>query len=138
MIIKLNDGKKTVASASCVYKLLKGYFKTLDATARDKEFFFVLHLDVRNRIKLMDLVSVGTLNQSLVHPREVFTRAIGKRTSTVILAHNHPSGETSPSSEDLQVTKRLCKAGKILAIDVLDHIISTDKSYLSFREQGLI
>lgn len=138
MIIKLNDAKKTVASSSCVYELLKGYFKTLDATDRDKEFFFVLHLDIRNRIKLMDLVSVGILNQSLVHPREVFTRAIGTRTATVILAHNHPSGETSPSSEDLQITKRLCEAGKILAIDVLDHIIFTDKSYLSFREQGLI
>ena len=138
MIIKLNDAKRTMASASCVYELLKGYFKTLDSTDQDKEFFFVLHLDVRHRIKLMDLVSVGTLNQSLVHPREVFTRAVGMRSASVILAHNHPSGETRPSSEDLSVTERLCQAGKILSIDVLDHIIFTDKSYLSFREQGLI
>jgi len=138
MIIKLQEAKVSVASPSRVYELLKAYFKTLDAVDRDKEYFLVLHLDVRNRIKLLDLVSVGTLNQSLVHPREVFTRAIGKRTSAVILAHNHPSGETSPSYEDISITNRLCQAGKILAIDVIDHIIFTDKEFYSFKDHELI
>jgi len=93
---------------------------------------------VRNKIRIMDLVSVGTLTQSLVHPREVFTRVIAKRTSTIILAHNHPSGETSPSYEDISVTNRLCQAGKILAIDVIDHIIFTDKEFYSFKDHELI
>ena len=77
MIIKLNDGKKTIASSECVYELLQGYFKTLDATDRDKEFFFVLHLDVRNRIKLMDLVSVG-IERNLYFSEQPMSKAMPK------------------------------------------------------------
>ena len=83
-------------------------------------------------------MSVGILNQSLVHPREVFTRVIAKRTSAIILAQNHPSGETSPSDVDIRITNQLCSAGKILAIDVLDHIIFTDKQFYSFKEHELM
>ncbi|MCR4329607.1 MAG: DNA repair protein RadC [Candidatus Roizmanbacteria bacterium] len=138
MIIKLQDAKVSVASPKCVFELLKAYFKTLDDFDQDKEHFFVFHLDIRNKIKIMDLVSVGTLTQSLAHPREVFTRVIHKRTPAIILAHNHPSGETSPSYEDISITKRLCEAGKILSTDVIDHIIFTDKEFYSFKEHELI
>ena len=138
MIIKLQDAKVSVAYPIHVFELLQAYFKTLDSVDHDKEHFFVFHLDVRNKIRIMDLVSVGTLTQSLVRPREVFTRVIAKRTSTIILAHNHPSGETSPSYEDISVTNRLCQAGKILAIDVIDHIIFTDKEFYSFKDHELI
>ena len=77
MIIKLNDGKKTMASSECVYELFQGYFKTLDVTDRDKEFFFVLHLDVRNRIKLMDLVSVG-IERNLYFSEQPMSKAMPK------------------------------------------------------------
>lgn len=128
MIIKLQDAKVSVAYPVHVFELLQAYFKTLDSVDHDKEHFFVFHLDVRNKIRIMDLVSVGTLTQSLVHPREVFTRVIAKRTS----------GETSPSYEDISVTKRLCEAGRILEINVMDHIIFTDKEFYSFKEHELI
>lgn len=117
-----------------MYELLKGFFKTVDAVDQDKEHFFVFHLDVRNKVKIMELISLGTLNMSPVHPREVFTRAIGKRAASIILAHNHPSGNIEPSAEDIMVTKRLVDAGKLLSIEVADHIIYTHNGFYSFRE----
>jgi len=138
MIIKFHDSKKSMANPAHVYELLQEYFRTLDSIDKDKEHFFVLHLNTRNKIKVVYLVSVGILKQSLVHPREVFTRVIAKRTPAILLAHNHPSGETSPSAEDIHITKRLYEAGRILSIDVLDHIIFTDKQFYSFREHELI
>ena len=138
MIIKLQDAKVSVAYPVHVFELLQVYFRTLDPIDKAKEHFFVFHLNVRNKIKIMDLVSVGTLTQSLAHPREVFTRVIAKRTPAIILAHNHPSGETSPSAEDIRITNQLCSAGKILAIEVLDHIIFTDKQFYSFKEHELM
>ena len=136
MIIKLNDAKQPVSDPRHIYEMLKGFFKTVDAVDRDKEHFFVFHLDVRNKVKIMGLVSVGTLNMSLVHPREVFTRAIGRRTASIILAHNHPSEELEPSREDLIVTQRLLDAGRLLSIEVLDHVIYTSKGFHSFKEHG--
>jgi len=84
------------------------------------------------------VVSIGHLNASLVHPRELFKDVIKKSSAAVILVHNHPSGDPTPSDEDITVTKRLCEAGELLGIRVLDHIIVAGKRYLSFREQGLI
>jgi len=83
-------------------------------------------------------VSIGTLNANLVHPREVFKEAIDSRAASVILVHNHPSGDPEPSEDDLEITKRIVEAGKIIGIDVLDHIIITKNKVFSFKEKKLI
>ncbi len=103
-----------------------------------KEHFTILTLDARNNLIKISNVSVGTLNANLVHPREVFKEAIQANAASVILAHNHPSGDPEPSEDDLEVTKRLVEAGKILGIEVLDHIIIAKTGFMSFKEKNLI
>ena len=103
-----------------------------------KENFITLHLDGKNRIIAMDLVSIGSLNQSIVHPREVFKTACLSNAAAIILIHQHPTGDPSPSSEDIAITRRLKEAGEIMGIKVLDHIIIGDGEYLSFVERGLL
>jgi len=105
---------------------------------KKKEHFCVFFLDTQNRITGKEIVSIGTLNTSLIHPRECFRTAIVKNCCSVIVAHNHPSGSLEPSDEDLAVTKRLKDAGKILGIEILDHVIVTAESHRSFKEQNLI
>jgi DNA repair protein RadC len=104
---------------------------------KKKEHFLVLCLDTRNRLIASRLVSVGSLDTSIVHPREVFKEAVSACAASVIFAHNHPSGDPEPSKEDVELTKRLAKAGEIMGIDVLDHIIVCDKSYLSLKARNL-
>lgn len=103
-----------------------------------KEHFIIIVLDTKNQVVAMPTISVGTLNTSLVHPREVFNEALKYPTSSIILAHNHPSGDSSPSTEDINITNRLVKCGKILDIEVLDHIIIGDNTFTSMKMQGLI
>lgn len=103
-----------------------------------KEMFVTLHLDGKNRIMAMDLVSIGSLNQSIVHPREVFKTACLSNAAALILIHQHPSGDPSPSSEDIAITRRLKEAGEILGIKVLDHVIVGEGEYVSFVERGLL
>ena len=100
----------------------------------EKEYFVVMFFDTRNNL-IVDDVSVGTLNASLVHPREVFNRAIEKHASHIIVAHNHPSGDTEPSDSDIETTKRLIEAGKIIGITVVDHIIVSRNGYVSLRNR---
>lgn len=103
------------------------------------EHFGVLLLDTRNKVIGKHTIAVGTLNGTLVHPREVFCLAIHDRAAGLILFHNHPSGNVSPSDEDRALTRRLVDAGQILGIEVLDHIIlSPNGSYLSFKEKELM
>ena len=102
-----------------------------------KEYFLSLHLDGKNRILCVDIVSIGSLNQSIVHPREVFKTALVSSAAAIILIHQHPSGDPKPSSEDISITRRLKESGELLGIKVLDHIIiGTD--YLSMLEAGLM
>lgn len=103
---------------------------------RSREYFVALLLDGKNRIIREEQVSEGSLNQSIVHPREVFCRAVKDSAAAVILIHNHPSGDPAPSREDREITRRLKEAGEILGIRVLDHIIIGDGSYFSFVESG--
>jgi DNA repair protein RadC len=103
-----------------------------------KEQFITLHLDGKNRIICMDIVSIGSLNQSIVHPREVFKTACLSNAAALILIHQHPTGDPSPSSEDIAITRRLKESGELLGIKVLDHIIIGDGEYLSFVERGLL
>ena len=102
-----------------------------------KEYFFAIHLDGKNRICCVDEVSIGSLNQTVVHPREVFKTALLSSAAAIILLHNHPTGDPAPSREDIEITKRLREAGEIIGVKLLDHIIIGD-SYVSFVSQGLL
>jgi DNA repair protein RadC len=103
-----------------------------------KEHFLALLLDGRNRIIRRVQISEGSLNQSIVHPREVFSPAVRESAAAVILVHNHPSGDPAPSAEDIAITRRLREAGEIMGIRVLDHIIVGDGDFTSFVERGLL
>ena len=105
-----------------------------DKIDQDKEHFYVMHLDVKNRIKLVELVSLGIVNASLVHPRETFRRAVMQGSASIIVAHNHPSGDVEPSDEDTKTTKQLFEAGNILGITLIDHVIFANDKFFSFRE----
>lgn len=103
----------------------------------DREHFKVLNLNTKNHVLNIENISVGSLNASIVHPRELFKKAIIKSSAAVILLHNHPSGDPTPSREDIDITKRMAEAGKILGIEVLDHVIIGDNKFISLKEQGL-
>ncbi|MBU4502279.1 MAG: DNA repair protein RadC [Nanoarchaeota archaeon] len=100
----------------------------------DKEHFMILHLDSKNRVIKDETVSIGTLNASLIHPREIFKSAIRESANAIILVHNHPSGDPTPSEEDEEITKRLFDAGELLNIKLLDHVIVGDEGCWSWRE----
>ena len=104
-----------------------------------KEFFVCLHLDGKNKIVCFEVVSIGSLNQSIVHPREVFKTALLTSAAAIILVHNHPTGDPSPSQEDIIITRRLKEAGELLGIKLLDHvIIGAEGSFISFATQGML
>ncbi len=121
-----------VSQASEVVPLLK------DIAEKQQEYFVCISLNGANEVMEKRVVTVGLLNKTQVHPREVFADAITDRAASVILSHNHPSGELKPSDSDLKIHKQLSDAGKILGIGVLDHIIVSKKGYYSFQEHGLI
>jgi len=102
-----------------------------------KEHFMILYFDTKSNL-IVDEISVGTLNASLVHPREVFSKAILNNASHIVIAHNHPSGDPTPSSEDINTTKRLVESGKLLGISVIDHIIVSKNNYSSHVELKII
>jgi len=101
-----------------------------------QEHFLVILLDARQRVLRTEIVSQGTLTASLVHPREVFRPALRDAAAALVLVHNHPSGDPTPSAEDREVTARLASAGEILGVRVLDHIVVAERGYSSFRERG--
>ena len=103
-----------------------------------REHFAILLLDTKNQVITFPDISIGSLNASIVHPREVFRCAIAHCASSIILVHNHPSGDPAPSTEDINVTFHLIKSGKILDIEILDHIIIGDNKYTSLKQQGMI
>ncbi len=115
-----------------VYEELKPYKN------KKQEYFLTLYLDGANNLLETKIITIGTLNQSLVHPREVFSHAIEKRCASIIVAHNHPSGVLKPSSEDIKVTNRLKESGKILGIELLDHLIFTNEGFISLQEEGIL
>lgn len=109
-----------------------------DLTGLQQEHFMVLYLNTKNEVLHKETVFIGSLNASIVHPREIFRHAIKRAAASILLIHNHPSGTLSPSAEDLDVTDRLVEVGKIVGIDVVDHLIIGDYDYLSFKEKGYI
>ena len=100
----------------------------------DKEHFMILHLDSKNKVIKDEIISIGTLNSSIIHPREVFKSAIKESANSVILVHNHPSGDPKPSKADEEITELLFKSGDLLSIKVLDHVIIGNETYHSFKE----
>jgi DNA repair protein RadC len=127
------DKQRELSSAKEIYNLAKSKI-----TSYMKEHLIVLSFDSRNRFLGMDTVSVGTLNANLIHPRETFDAAIRRHADHIVVAHNHPSGNPEPSEDDLEITKRLVEAGKILGIEITDHIIITKNRFFSFKEKEFI
>jgi DNA repair protein RadC len=112
-------------------------FKPMIADA-NKEFFVTLYLNTKNGIIKQEVISIGSLNANIVHPREVFRTACMVSASSIIVAHNHPSGDPAPSREDIELTKKLAEAGKMIGIELLDHVIlGQDRNY-GFKENGLL
>lgn len=109
-----------------------------DIRTKTKEHFVALYLNARNQLIHREIISIGTLNSSLVHPREVFAPALEHKAASIILAHNHPSGDLTKSLEDQHITDRLVEAGKLLGIDILDHLIITKDNFISFKENGFL
>jgi len=127
-----NPGRPVISSPADVERLLRGRIANLD-----RENFVVVLLNTKNEVIEISTVSVGTLDASLVHPREVFKPAVRASAASVILAHNHPSGKVEPSREDREVTRRLGEAADILGIGMLDHVIVGD-GYFSMKEHGML
>jgi len=138
MVIHLKDSNTFVTSPEAVAKILQDLLKAEDPIDQDKEHFWVIHLDSRLKIKFVELISLGTLNASLVHPREVYTRAVSERSAQILVAHNHPSGDSEPSAEDIAMTRRLWDGGRLLGIELVDHIVITSTGFTSFKEKKLI
>ncbi|MCM1987752.1 RadC family protein [Methanococcoides seepicolus] len=128
-----DDPKRKIRSANDVYSLLYPRHRELK-----KEHLTALYLDTKNNIIKEEVISIGSLNANIVHPREVFKSALMESSASVILTHNHPSGDPAPSREDIAVTEKLVEGGKILGISVLDHVIIGDGRYVSLKEEGYI
>lgn len=125
--------ERSVRSPEDGYKLMK-----LFLVDKDREHFIVASLDTKNQPVSVNVCHIGSLNASIVHPREVMKSAILSNAASIIVGHNHPSGKPEPSREDIDATKRLVEAGKIIGIDVIDHIIVGNGAYTSLKEKGYI
>ena len=123
--------RAVVSQSKDAYDILKPYY-----AQHDREEMLVLLLDAKHKIIGINSVSVGSLTLSIVHPRETFKAAIVSNCAAIILAHNHPSGDPTPSQEDRTLTARLKQAGEILGIPVLDHLVIGDETYISFADRG--
>lgn len=124
---------RNVKSPEDAYKLLKQFL--IDA---DREYFLVVCLDVKNQPTAINVCHIGSLNASIVHPREVLKPAILSNSASIIIAHNHPSNDPTPSREDIEVTKRLIEAGEIIGIEVLDHLVVCTDKFISLKEKGYL
>jgi DNA repair protein RadC len=122
-----------ISSSQRAYELAKSFIGD-----RDREYGLVITLDIKLQVNSISVVSIGSIGQAIVHPREVFKTAILHNAASIIFSHNHPSGNLEPSPEDRKITERLVEAGKILGIELLDHIIVSESSYYSFKDKGIL
>jgi DNA repair protein RadC len=111
---------------------------TRDIRSSNREHFVGFYLNSRNQVLRREIISIGSLNASIVHPREVFVPAIAVSAASLVLAHNHPSGDPTPSEEDLAITRRIQEAGRLLGIELLDHVVVARDAYTSFKERRLL
>ncbi|MGD6960069.1 JAB domain-containing protein [Rossellomorea aquimaris] len=125
--------KRSIRSPQDAYELAKSFLED-----KDREHFIVVSLDTKNQPVSINTCHIGSLNASIVSPREVMKSAILSSAASIMVFHNHPSGDTSPSQEDISVTSRLQDAGKLMGIELLDHLIIGDGKYLSLKEKGYI
>ena len=123
----------TISSPKDAYEMIKDQLQDLD-----REQFIIACLNTKNEPTNISVVSVGTLNKAIVHPREVFKTAILSNAASITAFHNHPSGETTPSQQDIQLTNRLYEAGELLSIKLLDHLIIGDGTFTSLKEKGYL
>ncbi|AZV46738.1 hypothetical protein C3L23_05460 [Nautilia sp. PV-1] len=123
---------KKINDANDAYELLKEY------ADKKQEYFLSITLDGAMNVIDKRIIFIGTLNQSIIHPREVFADAIADRANSIIIAHNHPSGELTPSNADIEITKRLQEVGKLIGIELLDHLIITKEGFYSFSQEGML
>jgi DNA repair protein RadC len=126
------QGKQVVKTPEEAYSELKGKFR-----GKNKEYFWAIFLDTRNQIIKSEEISIGSLDSSIVHPRELFKEAIASSSASIIVAHNHPSGNPEASQEDISLTKRLIQAGKIVGIEIVDHLIIGDDKFISMKREEL-
>ena len=127
-----NEPPRRITCPLDVYRL------SMDLASLYQEHFVVFFLNTKNRVISRKTIFIGSLNSTVVHPREVFREAIQQSSASIVCVHNHPSGDPTPSREDLEVTHRLMDAGEVIGIDVLDHVIVGRDGYVSMKEGGLI
>jgi len=123
------------SSSRAAFDVLRSYF---DFGAMTAEIFGILTLDTRNRVIGLHEITKGNLNTSVIHPREIFQRAILNNANSIIMFHNHPSGNIEPSAEDIQITKLLVDAGKLMGIPIIDHLVVSSEGHTSMMEKGLL
>ncbi len=138
MDIKLTEAEKIkILNSDDLYNIMQQILLRENKIDQNREHFWVIGLENNNRILFIELISLGTVKQTLAEPMEVFSLALQKRAVKIILCHNHPSGELKPSDNDKDITDRLIQVGIIVDTKVLDHLIISEKSYLSFKDIGL-
>ncbi len=137
MEIKIKT-KERITKADSMARILQEILKSEDEVDQDKEHFWVIGLNTDGTIRYIELVTLGLLNASLAHPREVFRFAIMKAVDRIIIAHNHPSGNLQPSNEDITTTAKLREAGKVICIELIDHIIINKEGWFSFASKGVL
>jgi len=138
---KLKMTKKPITTPGAIAELFFSVLQTDNEIDQNKEHFWNMGLGTRNNVKYIELVSLGILNASLIRPLETYRLAISQGVDKIVGVHNHPSGDPEPSSQDIATTKQLTESGKILGIELLDHIIIGDtkeRRFFSFRERGLM
>jgi DNA repair protein RadC len=140
MLLGIKEERKQISDASAVADVLRSILAAGNEVDRDKEHFWVIGVTASNIISYVELVSLGILTNSLVHPREIFRMAIMKAVASIIVGHNHPSGTPAPSREDKEITERLKEAGNILGIKLLDHVVigNNNEKYFSFCRNKLL
>ena len=135
--MELKSRKRKITGSADVAPVFRAILETEGEVDQNKEHFWVMGLNTKNQIQYLELVTLGLLDQTAVHPREVFRFAVMKGVKSIIVCHNHPSGDPEPSEKDKSLTKRLVAAGEVLGIQVLDHVVvGEDGAYYSFRECG--
>jgi len=139
MNVKLTEAEKIkILNSDDIYRIMQGILLREDKIDQNREHFWVIGLATNNRILFIELISLGSVNKALAEPMEVFSFALQKRAVSIVLCHNHPSGELRPSDPDKDVTDRLIQVGIIVDTHVIDHLIISERSYLSFADIGLL
>lgn len=139
MNVKLTAKQKIkVTGSASIYSIMQQILKRENKIDRDKEHFWIVCLSANNSILMIELISLGSVKATIVEPMDVFSFALQKRAVSIILVHNHPSGEMKPSRADINLTEKMLAIGSFVDVPVIDHLIISEKAYMSFADDGLI